>query len=200
MAWLKEYKYKLIKEFFSAEELILLKLYCGKKLHENSWTEDKQCPFTPKFIKDCLMNSLLETKLKKVEYHSGLKLFKSYAYWRYYVFGSILKPHYDRPSCEVSVTACIHKTDKWPLVINNKHYELEEGDALLYLGCELRHARYDYFDGDGMAQVFFHYVDQNGPFTHHKNDEYALRTGEARTHGDKMILDKLQRGSSETRN
>ena len=95
------------------------------------WNTDGQCPFTPTWIKDPLTQALLETKLDVVEAHSGLKLFKSYSYFRYYVFGSILKPHYDRPACEVSVSACIHKTDKWPLVINNNHYELEEGDALI---------------------------------------------------------------------
>jgi len=200
MAWLKDYKYKLIKEFLSPAELSFLKIYCTNKLKENTWITRPQCPFTPTWIKDSLMEALLETKLGVVETHSGLKLFKSYSYWRYYVFGSILKPHYDRPSCEVSVTACIHKTDKWPLVIDNNHYELEEGDALLYLGCEMSHSRYDYFEGDGMAQVFFHYVDQNGPFTHHRDDEYLAVTGQARTPEDEKILDKLKRSSSETRN
>ena len=200
MAWLKDYKYKLIKEFFSPAELVFLKLYCKNRLNENTWTTSVQSPFTPTWRKDPLMNALLEAKLGLVESHSGLKLFKTYSYWRYYVFGSILRPHYDRPSCEVSVTACIHKTDQWPLVVDNNHIELEEGDALIYLGCELSHSRYDYFSGDGLAQVFLHYVDQSGPFTHHKDDEYVLASGQARTPEDEKILDKLKRSSSETRN
>ena len=64
----------------------------------------------------------------------------------------------------------------------------------------MSHSRYDYFNGDGMAQVFFHYVDQIGPFTHHRDDEYLAVTGQARTPEDEKILDKLKRSSSETRN
>tara|TARA_R110002020_G_scaffold475823_1_gene712575 strand:+ start:581 stop:1126 length:546 start_codon:yes stop_codon:yes gene_type:complete len=174
MAGLRDYKYKVIKKFFSPNEITLFKLYCRNKLMANNWTTDAQCPFTPMWAKDALADSLLESKLNAVESYCGLKLFKSYAYWRYYVFGSLLRPHYDRPSCEISITACVHKTDKWPLVIDDKHYELEEGDALLYLGHEMSHSRYDYFNGDGMAQIFLHYVDQSGPFTEHKEDEYDL--------------------------
>ena len=28
------------------------------------------------------------------------------------------------------------------------------------------------YTGDGLAQVFIHYVDKHGPFTHHANDRY----------------------------
>jgi len=174
MAGLRDYKYKVIKKFFSTAEITLLKLYCKNKLLEHNWTTDIQTPFTPVWTKDALVNALLESKLNVVESYSGLKLFKSYAYWRYYVFGSLLRPHYGRPADEVSLSACIHKTDKWPFVIDDKEYELEEGDALLYLGHEMSHSRYDYFNGDGLAQIFLHYVDQNGPFTDHKDDEYNL--------------------------
>ena len=198
MARLNDYKYKVIKKFFTPEEIILFKSYCKNKLFENTWITDDQCPFTPIWSNDPLMNALLESKLTAVESYCGLKLFKTYSYWRYYAFGSILKPHRDRPSCEVSITACIHKTDKWPLVIDDKQYELEEGDALLYLGCEMSHSRYDYFNGDGLAQVFLHYVDQQGPFTHHQNDDYLISTNQTASVEDEKILDKLKRSSSET--
>tara|TARA_R110002020_G_scaffold453484_1_gene668372 strand:- start:1130 stop:1711 length:582 start_codon:yes stop_codon:yes gene_type:complete len=192
MAGLKDYKYKVITKFFSPTEITLLKSYCKNKLFENTWVTDDQCPFTPMWPKDPLMNALLESKLNVVESYSGLKLFKSYSYWRYYVFGSILRPHYDRPSCEISITACIHKTAMWPFVVDDKLYDLEEGDAILYLGCEVSHCRYDYFNGDGLAQVFLHYVDQEGPFTHHKNDEYLNRTKRTYSEMDKQICEQLK--------
>ena len=195
MAGLKDYKYKVIKKFFTPEEIILFKSYCKNKLFENTWVTDDQCPFTPIWSNDPLMNALLESKLNLVESHCGLKLFKTYSYWRYYAFGSILKPHRDRPSCEVSITACIHKTAMWPLVIDDKQYDLEEGDALLYLGCEISHSRYDYFNGDGLAQVFLHYVDQEGPFTHHKNDDYLKRTKSAYSEKDQEICDGFRKNS-----
>lgn len=194
MAGLNDYKYKVVKNFFSPTELILFKIYCKNKLFENTWVTDDQCPFTPTWTAgtDALIDALLESKLNVVESYSGLKLFKSYSYWRYYVFGSILRPHYDRPACEVSISACIHKTDNWPLVIDDKQYELEEGDALLYLGCEMSHSRYDYFNGDGLAQVFLHYVDQAGPFIHHKNDDYLKSTKERYSEKDKEICKRLR--------
>ena len=194
MAGLKDYKYKVVKNFFSPAELILFKIYCKNRLKENTWVTDSQCPFTPTWTAgtDSLIDALLESKLNAVESYSGLKLFKSYSYWRYYVFGSLLRPHYDRPSCEVSISVCIHKTDKWPLVIDDKQYELGEGDGLLYLGCEMNHSRYDYFNGDGLAQVFLHYVDQEGPFTHHKNDDYLKGTSKRYSEKDQEICKRLR--------
>ena len=116
------------------------------------------------------MNSLLNVKLKQVETESNLKLFPTYAYWRYYIFGATLKKHLDRPACEVSITACIKKYDNWPLIIEGNSFELEEGNALLYAGCDQIHGRPGVYKGNGMAQVFLHYVNQNGPNKNHAYD------------------------------
>ena len=48
---------------------------------------------------------------------------------------------------------------------------LDEGDAVLYRGCELVHWRESYNEGTKQAQVFLHYVDANGPYTEWKNDK-----------------------------
>jgi hypothetical protein len=50
---------------------------------------------------------------------------------------------------------------KWPIFIEGNSIELNEGDAVIYLGCELEHWR-DEFKGDWHAQTFLHYVDKNG--------------------------------------
>ena len=117
------------------------------------------------------MTSFLETKLPLVEKQSNLKLFQTYAYWRYYVFGATLGKHTDRPACEISVTACIKKYDNWPIIVEDKLFELEEGDALLYAGCDQEHGRPGIYKGEGMAQVFFHYVNQEGPNKNHAYDQ-----------------------------
>jgi len=169
MADIKEFKYRLIKNFFTKEELHILQKYCMNKLDE-PWTSDSQSPLVPSWYKDALMNALLENKLPLVEKETGLQLFKTYAFWRYYAYGSILEDHKDRPSCEISVTACIHKTDNWPIHMEGNWIEMEEGDGVIYLGCELRHGRKP-FTGDGCAQVFMHYVDQNGPYAKYKDDQ-----------------------------
>ena len=48
---------------------------------------------------------------------------------------------------------------------------LEEGDAVLYKGCEVEHWREPYTEGTKQAQVFLHYVDANGRFTEWENDK-----------------------------
>ena len=162
--------YKLIKKFFNVDELKVYQKYCYNKLDRNTdYVIDEQS-FSPAWYNDPLMNSLLDLKLPVVEKESNLKLFPTYAYWRYYVFGGTLKKHKDRPACEVSVTACIKKYDNWPLIIEGKSFELEEGDALLYAGCDQEHYRPGIYKSEGMAQVFFHYVNKEGPFKNHAYD------------------------------
>ena len=159
---------KIIKEFFNKDELDVYQNYCYNKLDQNKDFQIDPQSFSPAWYNDPLMTSILYKKIKLVEKESNLKLYPTYAYWRYYVFGGTLKKHTDRPSCEVSITACIKKYDKWPLIIEDKILELEEGDALLYAGCEQIHGRPGVYKGEGMAQVFLHYVNQNGP-----NKDYA---------------------------
>tara|TARA_R110000744_G_scaffold129705_1_gene237169 strand:+ start:2593 stop:3138 length:546 start_codon:yes stop_codon:yes gene_type:complete len=177
MVNIRKSKYKVVKNFFTKEELKLLQLYCRHQL-DKPWVTDAQTSrnitrnVTPYWYEDSLMTSLLELKLPKVEEEVNLKLFKTYAFWRYYIYGSVLEDHTDRPSCEISVTSCIHKTGKWPIHMGGKWIELEEGDAVIYLGCEIPHGRKK-FKSDGCAQVFFHYVDQKGPYTQYRDDTPA---------------------------
>ena len=161
----------LIKNFLSENELILLQKYCYNKLdHSKDWTIDPQS-FSPAWYHDPLMTALLDIKLPLVSQESKLELFPTYAYWRYYVLGGSLPKHVDRPSCEISVTSCIKKYDNWPIIVEGKKFELEEGDAVLYNGLFEKHQRPGKYKGDGMAQVFLHYVNKNGLFKHHAYDQ-----------------------------
>ena len=165
---IRNFKYRLIKNFFNEEELRILQPYCFSRL-KGSWDTDHQAPMSPSWYKDPLLNTFLELKLKRMEEETRLKLYKTYAFWRYYSYGATLKKHKDRPSCEISITACIHKTDNWPIHVDKSSIEMEEGDCVVYLGCDLPHWRNE-FKGEGCAQVFMHYVDQNGPHSKHKED------------------------------
>ena len=163
--------YKLIKNFFSKKEVEVLQNYCYNKLDMNRDYKLDSQSFSPAWYNDSLMTSFLDIKLPIVEKKSNLKLFPTYAYWRYYVFGAMLKKHTDRPSCEISITACIKKYDNWPLIIEGDTIELKEGEALMYSGCDQSHGRPGIYKGNGMAQVFFHYVNQNGPNKDHAYDQ-----------------------------
>ncbi len=155
--------FKVIKNFLTKEELNILSKYCYNKLDQNNDYILDGDTKSPSWYKDALMTSILDVKLPIVEKESNLELLPTYAYWRYYVFNAVLNEHKDRESCEVSVTACIKKYDDWPLIIEGQTIELEEGDALLYAGCDQKHGRPGVYKGEGMAQVFLHYVDKNGP-------------------------------------
>tara|TARA_R110000824_G_scaffold345690_1_gene532349 strand:- start:1268 stop:1795 length:528 start_codon:yes stop_codon:yes gene_type:complete len=162
--------YKLIKNFLTKEELNVFQKYCYNRIDQNKDYEFDSQSFSPSWYSDPLMTALLDVKLSSVEKESNLKLFSTYAYWRYYVFGATLSKHIDRPACEISITACIKKYDNWPIVIEGTSFELEEGDAMLYAGCDQWHWRPGTYKGEGMAQVFLHYVDQNGPHKKHAYD------------------------------
>ena len=170
-------KYKLIKNFFTREELIILDKYCYNKLDQDKDYNLDEQSFSPAWYNDPLMNVLLDLKLPLVEKESNLELFPTYVYWRYYVFGGTLAKHTDRPSCEISITACIKKYDNWPIVVEGTKFELEEGDGLLYCGCDQKHWRPGVYKGEGMAQIFFHYVNKNGPYKHHAYDNILKETG-----------------------
>jgi len=163
--------YKVIKNFFSKDELKIYQRYCDNKIAEGQY-DFSPISFSPFYVDDPLMLSLLHYKLPVVEKESNLKLLPGYASLRYYVFGGSLYIHRDRPVSEISVTSCLKKYDNWPLIIENETIELEEGDGLLYSGCIQRHGRPGIYKGEGMAQVLMHYVNKNGPFLHHANDAF----------------------------
>jgi len=161
----------IIKNFLSKDELTIIQKYCYNKLDfHKDWTMTSQS-FSPAWYHDPFMTALLDVKLPIVSKESKLELLPTYAYWRYYVFGGTLKKHTDRPSCEISVTCCIKKYDNWPIVVEDKKFELEEGDAVLYNGLFEKHERPGIYKGEGMAQVFFHYINKNGLFKHHAYDQ-----------------------------
>jgi len=161
----------IIKKFFSKDELSLLQKYCYNKLDENKNYQIDGQSFSPSWYHDAVMTGLLDIKLPVVEKKSKLKLFPTYTYWRYYVYGATLDKHTDRPACEISVTACIKKYDDWPIIVEDKKFELNEGDAVLYNGVLQKHWRPGIYKGSGMAQVFLHYVNQNGPYKNHAYDK-----------------------------
>jgi hypothetical protein len=166
---IKEKGFIHIKNFFTESELPIIQDYCRNRVF-HGFSCDIQSPLAPSFYKDPLMDSFLNYKLPLAEKISGLKLFKTYSFWRAYIFGSILLPHKDRPSCEISITANIdNEGQKWPIYMGNEEIIMDKGDGLMYLGCEITHGRKT-FEGDYNAQVFMHYVDQNGPYKDFKDD------------------------------
>ena len=179
--------YSIIKNAVSLEiadfayEYLLLKRQVCKTLLDATYIspfnkyfgewEDSQVPNTYSIYGDVAMETLLMKVKPLMEKETGLNLIPTYAYARVYKRGDVLKKHIDRPACEVSITSCIKKYDDWPIIVEGKSFELEEGDAVLYAGCDQEHWRPGIYKGEGMAQVFLHYVNQDGPHKDHAYDK-----------------------------
>ena len=125
---------------------------------------------------DLALDSLMKMMKPKMEEVTGLQLIPTYTYSRIYKQGNNLARHTDRPSCEVSITIRLSASDdryNWPIWMKDSEYELDDGDGVVYRGCDLDHWREvcEVPEEWKMGQVFMHYVDANGPYVDYKYDK-----------------------------
>lgn len=157
-------------------ELTLLYRWACKRAEIGTMFLDGTAPRALSSAGDVFMDGLLMDLLPRAEEICRLKLFPTYSYFRVYHRGDVLDRHTDRPSCEVSLSLCLgyEGAKPWPLMVEGpagiSSVELAPGDALLYRGIECPHWR-ETLEGDCTAQVFLHYVDQNGPYAEWKYDK-----------------------------
>ena len=117
---------------------------------------------------EIIFETLLERIWPSLEFAVGEELLPTYAYARLYSNGDKLEPHKDRPACEVSVTVQLGRSHNyaWPIYMGNKRFDIAEGDAVLYKGCDVEHWRNvcDGPEGYYSGQAFLHYVRKNGQY------------------------------------
>lgn len=124
---------------------------------------------------DLTFDSFLNFVHKRVEDITEKELYPTYTYARLYVTGNEMPKHIDRPACEYSLTLKLGDSGNgnWPIIIADKEVFLEDGDAVLYKGCEVEHWRNKCEIPDyKLGQLFLHYVDKNGPYRAEKYDRY----------------------------
>jgi hypothetical protein len=105
----------------------------------------------------------------------GEELVPTYSYARLYQNGNVLEKHTDRPSCDISLSIQLGRSHHytWPIYAGNERFDLAEGDALLYKGCEVEHWRNacegpkGYYSG----QIFCHFVRVKGPYAEYAGDK-----------------------------
>lgn len=173
--------YVYIKNFLDKENCKELVVELNKAIDNNITIQDAQCPTSQAIHsnKVSTFDKLLEDLTPHFEKASGLKLYPTYAYARLYKPGEELKIHRDRPACEISATITLgFEGDKWPIYMSHKQdksqstkIEMDVGDATLYRGIDVYHWREKYTQGKWQAQIFLHYVNQNGPHADHKYDK-----------------------------
>lgn len=153
----------------------------NRLVEDQKTNNDPQCPLSQAVHGALAFDKLLEICLPYFEQASGLKLYPTYSYARLYnQQGEELKIHRDRPACEISATITLgFEGDVWPIymgddenkTVNVSKIDMEIGDAVMYRGCDKWHWRESYKEGKWQAQVFLHYVDQNGPHAEWKYDK-----------------------------
>ena len=145
-------------------------------LHEQGkLVNDDQCPLSDAIYSDPLFVDLLHKFAKPIGDSVGRTLIPTYTYARIYRTGEILKPHKDRPACEISATLTLgyDAGRVWPIFFDEEKevaVDLEIGELAVYKGCEILHWRKP-FKGKWHVQVFLHYVDANGPYKDHAEHE-----------------------------
>lgn len=132
-------------------------------------------------------HSQIRLKLQKI---LGQELYNTYYYDRFYFAGQRLYRHSDRDACEISLTYQIGSNSQkpWPIYFETpqreeKYVLLNDGDAVLYKGCERDHWREPLPFNNNLIkrlmkkpddtfhhQVFFHYVLANGLRAHFAGD------------------------------
>lgn len=177
----------------SQETCEVLTKFLQESVNDNVAIKDNQCPSSHSVYRHPNLEILLEEFLPTMEKETGKKLFPTYAYARLYQKGEVLKCHIDRESCEYSATVTLG-FDKavWPIFVGDRGaiddlkivgeedqnfyvknvdiVRMDVGDAVIYKGMEQPHWR-DEFQGEWQAQVFLHYVDQDGDYADWKFDK-----------------------------
>jgi len=128
----------------------------------------------------------------------GKDLLPTYDYLRIYREGDICRVHYDRLSCEHSLSLTLDYSDgvPWPLDIGAERSDpssrveedfgderfqslaMQVGDAVLYRGVNHRHGRVLPNPNGWSVHLFLHWVDRDGPHADHAFDR-RLTSGKA---------------------
>ena len=116
--------------------------------------------------------------MKNIEGILSMDLLPTYYFDRFYYEGQELTRHKDRPSCEISATVQIstNRDEAWPIWFERPDHtensvSMKNGDMVIYKGCEREHWR-EPLTGENSYhhQIFFHYVNAQGPYVHHAYD------------------------------
>ena len=169
-------RYTFVAQLISETDRLRLRRRALERSKTRMMKSDNQVPGTPAVSVDPQMEELLERLLPSIERIAQRPLFPTYSYFRVYKTGDVLERHTDREACEVSVSINLdcQAPAPWPISVEGplgvSSFALEPGDGVIYRGIECPHWR-DAFQGEMMAQVFLHYVEQHGSRAEWKFDK-----------------------------
>jgi hypothetical protein len=160
------FKYKIVENILTKDEVKLLKNWCEIKhrINLNSFDLAQSNNADSFFYGDPITDALLLKITPLIEKNINEELLPSYSFTRIYTKFGDLKKHKDRPSCELSATIHIGGDGmEWPIFMENKEITLKPGDGVIYSGTSVEHWREEYL-GDWYAQIFLHWVLKNGSY------------------------------------
>lgn len=169
-----------VEGFIDPQTIAVVSQYLENKIKRGEWKEARtEADPTSRFAyyADPLVEVLLQVSKPVVEAATGKDLIPTYSYARIYQPGEQLKPHVDRPACEISVTVNVAtKGEISPIYTqyaNNapEQHILNAGDAVIYKGCEAMHWRRVLAPNQLNVQFMLHYVDKNGPYAEYAKDK-----------------------------
>ena len=166
-------RYVYLNDTISRPDCEQLTQYMFNLYNEGKTEKDEQCPLSDSIYGDEIFDNIAQELAGPLSKQLGVEILPTYTYARIYRKGEILVRHRDRPSCEISGTLTLGFDDGsgiWPIFfakdeddIVGSASEINIGDLVMYRGCELPHWRPKY-KGEWQVQVFFHFVDANGPY------------------------------------
>ena len=137
---------------------------------------DNHVPTAATMTNTALTDALLLDLQPRIEAVAGCRIVPTYSYARVYFHGDSFIRHYDRGSCEVSVSIHVGRDGGEATLwfSPNSKVEMEQGDGVVYLGCDTDHWR-ERFSGNTMAQLLLHYVVAGGAHVAEYFDKWPQR-------------------------
>jgi len=149
---------------------------------------------------DAFCESIGVSKIPELEKYTGGDISLTYGLLRQYQNKASLSWHRDRWECEYSASVQVSKT-AWPIHFardgaiggqwkKNASVILQQGDAVLYRGCEIYHSR-DKLKHHRSRHLFLHYVEK-GSAADNKDGRpnYGINNMKLKTRGLQVVDNK----------
>ena len=156
----------VIPNFINKDKAVKLGREFKDYAETNNLKDDAQVLNSKSYYNYISFLELLCEKITEVSFRVGENVLPTYTYSRVYKKNNVLKKHFDKKTCEVSITLHLYGDKEWLFYLKDKlgsivSVNLNPGDALLYLGNEIEHWREEY-QGEEYVQCFLHYVLSRG--------------------------------------
>ncbi len=153
----------LIRDFFSAEEIQLMRLqletFKGPAGASLRVREDRELFFRKGAHNPPFFTNIHLMLVDRAGTIFGNAVKPSYVFVSMYDDErSVCPVHIDNADCRFTIDVCLNQKSVWPLFINDQPYELNPGDAVCYSGTHQPHYREKIQPGNFCDLVFFHFV------------------------------------------